>query len=53
MLEHIRAWHAAMGERWAPAPLLATLAEQDLDFADATPGTVSAQPVTPVAMLPR
>lgn len=38
VLAQIRAWHAAMGERWAPAPLLIALAERGLQFADARPG---------------
>lgn len=40
VLEQIRQWHAAMGARWVPAPLLVVLAEKGLSFADAKPGLV-------------
>lgn len=40
VLAQIREWYAAMGDRWAPAPLLVALAEKGLAFADAKPGLV-------------
>lgn len=40
VLAEIEAWHKAMGDRWAPAPLLVALARKNLSFAEATPGLV-------------
>lgn len=39
-LARIEAWHKAMGDRWAPAPLLVALARKNLSFAEAAPGLV-------------